>query len=82
MSDYIGPERRANNERCIMHENKIERIQEKVDHIYDDIKEVKVILKGNGKIGIAGKVQILWTTGAIVAVTVLGLVVKAVWCLL
>ena len=44
------PERREN---CKLHEDKISRIDKKVDAIYK-------ILVGNGQIGICSKVDIMW----------------------
>ena len=71
MNGYDGNERREYTE-CAIHE-------EKINNMMDTLKEIKVLLKGNGKIGLCGKVNILWGSTLFMAITVGGLLIKTIW---
>ena len=53
--------------------------EKEITEIQSGVKEILKLLNGNGKIGICAKVNIMWGTTALMVVTIVGLLVKAVW---
>lgn len=74
MTEYKGDERRQFT-RCQIHEDKL-------NEMASDVKEIKKLLQGNGKIGLCGKVEVIWASMLLIGVTTLGLLVKSVWALI
>lgn len=83
--EYTGKERRKEQEmlpECQVAISKIKQeitsIKEVNQNILLEIKEIKHLLNGNGKIGIAGKVQVLWGSSLFIVATIVGIVIHLV----
>ena len=69
-------ERRVN---CLLHEQQIKTVEEKVVSMEDKINDIHKIICGNGKMGVCGKVDIMWGIGIFV-ISGLGISVGAlIW---
>lgn len=51
-------------------------LQPHINEMKEDIKTVKKLLLGNGKIGLAAKVQILWAASIFMIVSIFGIIGK------
>lgn len=80
MTAYKGEDRREMLPVCQVEISKIKQeiqsIKEVNQNILLEIKEIKTMLNGNGKIGICSKLQILWGSSLFIIVTLIGVVVK------
>ena len=47
-----------------------------ISDIKTDVKDIKYILNGNGKIGLSAKVQFLWSSTIFIIVTLVGILIK------
>jgi hypothetical protein len=82
--EYTGKERRIEEQPMLPQcqvaiskiNNEITSIKEVNQHILLEIKEIKSLLNGNGKLGLFSKVQILWSASLFIVVTLAGVVVK------
>ena len=74
MADWDGKERR-DPQQCAFHESMLYEMK-------DDIKELMKYIKGNGKIGIGGKVDVLWSSQMFVIAAIVTLAIKSLWGLL
>lgn len=48
-----------------------------IEEIKADVKSILAMLNGNGKLGICAKVNILWSACLFLAISVVGLLLKA-----
>ena len=69
MPDML-PERRN---KCIEHTFEIKGIKEDTGETKQDVKEMMKILKGNGKIGLAAKVEVLWKASLFIVAAIVGI---------
>lgn len=44
--------------------------------IKDDVKQILKIINGNGKLGLVGKVTVIWSVGLFLTVSVIGLLLR------
>jgi hypothetical protein len=58
-------------------ETKINNMETNSKDIKDSVNEIKKVLLGNGKIGICGKVQILWGGSLFVIASIVGLLIRS-----
>ena len=49
---------------------------QKDDELHDKIDKILLLLHGNGKLGVCGKVQILWGTSLFIIITVVATLIK------
>jgi len=69
-------ERRAN---CVLHAQQIKTVEDKVGSIESKVSDIHKIICGNGKMGVCGKVDIMWGIGIFV-ISGLGISVGAlIW---
>lgn len=57
----------------------LEIICKKIDEIKGSIASIKEILNGNGKLGLAGKVEVLWGVNLFMAVTMVGIIITLIF---
>ncbi len=63
---------------CKLHAEQIKTIGAKLKRMDEKLDRLLLLLLGNGKLGVCGKLNILWGVVIFITVTIAGLSIKAI----
>ena len=69
-------ERRAN---CVLHAQQIKTVEDKVGSIESKVSDIHKIICGNGKMGMCGKIDILWAVFIFLCITITPALMAILW---
>ena len=56
--------------------NDYPEILKSIDEIKSDVKDIKKVINGDGKLGLFAKVELMWRVGLFIVITIIGILIK------